>query len=38
MTWVENDRKSLLKELPYIAKFAEIEGLNAHGRSASIRG
>jgi histidinol dehydrogenase len=32
------DRKSLLKELPYIAKFAEIEGLDAHGRSATIRG
>jgi histidinol dehydrogenase len=31
------DRKSFLKELPYIAKFAEIEGLDAHGRSASIR-
>lgn len=32
------DKKSFLKELPYIAKFAEIEGLDAHGRSASIRG
>jgi histidinol dehydrogenase len=31
------DKKSFLKELPYIAKFAEIEGLDAHGRSASIR-
>jgi histidinol dehydrogenase len=31
------DRKSFLKELPYIAKFAEIEGLDAHGKSASIR-
>ena len=32
------DRKSFLRELPHIAKFAEIEGLDAHGRSASIRG
>ncbi len=32
------DKKSFLKELPHIAKFAEIEGLDAHGRSATIRG
>jgi len=31
------DKKSFLKELPHIAKFAEIEGLDAHGRSATIR-
>ncbi|MFA6291702.1 MAG: histidinol dehydrogenase [Victivallales bacterium] len=31
------DKKSFLKELPQIAKFAEIEGLDAHGRSATIR-
>ena len=31
------DKKSFLKELPYIAKFAEVEGLDAHGRSATIR-
>ncbi len=31
------DRKAFLKELPHIAKFAEIEGLDAHGRSATIR-
>lgn len=31
------DREALLKELPSIEKFAELEGLDAHGRSASIR-
>ncbi len=31
------DKKSFLKELPYIARFAEVEGLDAHGRSATIR-
>jgi histidinol dehydrogenase len=34
---VEYSRDALLKELPSIAKFAEMEGLDAHGRSASIR-
>ena len=31
------DRDALLKELPSLEKFAELEGLDAHGRSASIR-
>ncbi|MFZ2654370.1 MAG: histidinol dehydrogenase [Victivallales bacterium] len=31
------DRKAFLRELPHIAKFAEVEGLDAHGRSATIR-
>ncbi len=31
------DKASFLRELPYIAKFAEVEGLDAHGRSATIR-
>lgn len=34
---VEFDAKSLRKSVPVIAKFSEIEGLDAHGRSASIR-
>jgi len=32
------DREALLKELPAIRRFAECEGLDAHGRSAIIRG
>jgi histidinol dehydrogenase len=34
---VEYDRASLKKALPAVKKFAEIEGLGAHGRSAEIR-
>ncbi len=34
---VKFDAKSLKKSEPTIAKFSEIEGLDAHGRSASIR-
>ena len=34
---VEYDRAALKKSLPTLAKFAEVEGLEAHGRSASIR-
>ena len=34
---VRYDEKSLRKSLPVIAKFSEIEGLDAHGRSAAIR-
>jgi histidinol dehydrogenase len=31
------DKKSLIASLPIIEKFSEIEGLDAHGRSAAIR-
>ena len=31
------DAKALKKSLPTIAKFSEVEGLDAHGRSATIR-
>ena len=34
---VEYDKAALRKSLPALSKFAEIEGLDAHGRSASIR-
>jgi histidinol dehydrogenase len=34
---VEYDRASLRKALPAVDKFAELEGLGAHGRSAGIR-
>jgi histidinol dehydrogenase len=34
---VQLDPQSLRKSLPTIQKFSEIEGLDAHGRSASIR-
>jgi len=34
---VRLDEKSLKKSVPTIAKFSEIEGLDAHGRSATIR-
>jgi histidinol dehydrogenase len=34
---VEYDRASLRKALPAVRKFAEIEGLSAHGKSADIR-
>ena len=34
---VRFDEDSLRKSLPYLLTFSEIEGLDAHGRSASIR-
>jgi histidinol dehydrogenase len=34
---VEYDRAALKKALPGVKKFTEIEGLDAHGRSAEIR-
>jgi histidinol dehydrogenase len=34
---VEYDRKALKKSLRFVQKFAAIEGLDAHGRSASVR-
>jgi histidinol dehydrogenase len=34
---VEYNRASLRKALPAVRKFAEIEGLGAHGKSAEIR-
>lgn len=34
---VRLDKKSLRKSLPTIAQFSAMEGLDAHGRSASIR-
>jgi histidinol dehydrogenase len=34
---VEYNRASLQKALPAVKKFAELEGLGAHGRSAEIR-
>jgi histidinol dehydrogenase len=34
---VEYNRTSLKKALPAVKKFAELEGLGAHGRSAEIR-
>lgn len=34
---VEYDRAALKKALPAVAKFAEIEGLDAHGKSATMR-
>ncbi len=34
---VEFDRTALKKSLPFVQKFAAIEGLDAHGRSAAIR-
>lgn len=34
---VQFDEDSLRKSLPYLETFSEIEGLDAHGRSASIR-
>ena len=35
---VEYSRASLRKALPAVRKFAELEGLGAHGKSAEIRG
>ncbi len=34
---IEYTRDALLRELPSIQQFASLEGLDAHGRSASIR-
>jgi histidinol dehydrogenase len=34
---VKMSRKALLASAPFIEKFSEIEGLAAHGRSASLR-
>jgi histidinol dehydrogenase len=34
---VEYDRRALRRALPAVRKFAEVEGLRAHGRSAEIR-
>lgn len=34
---VEYDRAALKKSLATVAKFAEVEGLDAHGRSAQVR-
>ena len=34
---VEYSRAALKKALPAVKKFAELEGLGAHGRSAEIR-
>jgi histidinol dehydrogenase len=34
---VEYSRASLKKALPAVMKFAELEGLDAHGKSADIR-
>jgi histidinol dehydrogenase len=34
---VRFDEESLRKSLPYLQTFSEIEGLDAHGRSAAIR-
>ena len=34
---VEYNRAAMKKALPHVQKFAELEGLDAHGKSASIR-
>ena len=34
---VEYNRAALKKALPAVKKFAELEGLGAHGKSAEIR-
>ena len=34
---VKLDRASMIKSAPIVATFADMEGLDAHGRSASIR-
>ena len=36
-SWVEMDEKALRKSLPIISAFSEMEGLDAHAHSASIR-
>ncbi|MFM2083017.1 MAG: histidinol dehydrogenase [Verrucomicrobiota bacterium] len=35
---VEYDRRALKRALPAVKKFAELEGLAAHGQSAEVRG
>jgi histidinol dehydrogenase len=37
-SFIELDKKSLKKSIPIVEVFAEIEGLDAHGNSARIRG
>ncbi|MBI3852214.1 MAG: histidinol dehydrogenase [Verrucomicrobia bacterium] len=34
---VEYNRASLKQALPAVKKFAELEGLDAHGKSAEVR-
>jgi histidinol dehydrogenase len=36
-SWVQLDQTALRKSLPVISAFSEMEGLDAHARSASIR-
>jgi histidinol dehydrogenase len=36
-SWVKMDKTALQKSLPIIEAFSALEGLDAHGRSASIR-
>jgi histidinol dehydrogenase len=36
-SWVKMDETALRKSLPIIAAFSDLEGLDAHARSASIR-
>ena len=36
-SWVKMDREALRKSIPIIEAFSALEGLDAHGRSASIR-
>jgi histidinol dehydrogenase len=36
-SYVEYTRTSLKKALPAVKKFAELEGLDAHGKSAELR-
>jgi histidinol dehydrogenase len=36
-SWVQMDKKALGKSLPIISAFSELEGLDAHARSAAIR-
>lgn len=36
-SWVKMDKTALQKSLPVIESFSALEGLDAHGRSASIR-
>lgn len=36
-SWVKMDKAALRKSLPIIEAFSALEGLDAHGRSASIR-
>jgi len=36
-SWVRLDEESLARTAPIVESFAEMEGLDAHGRSASVR-